>query len=159
MRTLLTVFAITAVLTTAAAAQALRFDPETGRPMLRATNTGTTVPATNTYTDEYNYNVGTSFSAPIVAGILVGVLVAGIGDGNGVPWPRKLALMYLLIGSLATALGTIQAPNSWFYAAFFVIICGSLAASVCLAAQILIGRSTRTTGGGKTGRPARTDWI
>jgi serine protease len=32
-------------------------------------NSGTTVPANNTYTDEYNYNVGTSFSAPIVSGI------------------------------------------------------------------------------------------
>jgi serine protease len=44
-----------------------------GQPCLfsivTSTNSGTTVPETNTYTDEYNYNVGTSFSAPIVAGI------------------------------------------------------------------------------------------
>jgi serine protease len=33
------------------------------------TNSGTTVPATNTYTDETHFNVGTSFSAPIVASI------------------------------------------------------------------------------------------
>ncbi|MBS0396420.1 MAG: S8 family serine peptidase, partial [Proteobacteria bacterium] len=33
------------------------------------TNTGSTVPATNTYTDQMNPNVGTSFSAPIVSGI------------------------------------------------------------------------------------------
>ena len=33
------------------------------------TNSGTTVPANNTYTDEYSFNVGTSFSAPIVSGI------------------------------------------------------------------------------------------
>jgi len=33
------------------------------------TNSGTTVPASNTYTDEHNFNVGTSFSAPIVSGI------------------------------------------------------------------------------------------
>src|SRR5262249_39909308 len=31
------------------------------------TNTGTTVPASNTYTDQISFNVGTSFSAPIVA--------------------------------------------------------------------------------------------
>ena len=41
-----------------------------GQPCLfsivTTTNTGTTVPATNTYTDENNFNVGTSFSAPIV---------------------------------------------------------------------------------------------
>jgi serine protease len=44
-----------------------------GQPCLfsivTTTNSGTTVPETSTYTDEYNYNVGTSFSAPIVAGI------------------------------------------------------------------------------------------
>jgi serine protease len=44
-----------------------------GQPCLfsivTTTNSGTTVPANNTYTDEYNYNVGTSFSAPIVSGI------------------------------------------------------------------------------------------
>ncbi len=33
------------------------------------TNSGLTVATSNTYTDEYNYNVGTSFSAPIVSGI------------------------------------------------------------------------------------------
>jgi serine protease len=33
------------------------------------TNSGTTVPANNIYTDETNFNVGTSFSAPIVSGI------------------------------------------------------------------------------------------
>src|SRR5262249_18478598 len=32
-------------------------------------NTGTTVPGTNGYTDQLNPNLGTSFSAPIVAGI------------------------------------------------------------------------------------------
>jgi serine protease len=32
-------------------------------------NTGTTVPATNSYTDQINVNLGTSFSAPIVSGI------------------------------------------------------------------------------------------
>ncbi len=32
-------------------------------------NLGTTVPGTNSYTDQLNYNVGTSFSAPIVSGI------------------------------------------------------------------------------------------
>ncbi len=34
-----------------------------------ATNLGTTTPAANGYTDTYNYNVGTSFSAPQVAGV------------------------------------------------------------------------------------------
>jgi serine protease len=43
------------------------------------TNTGTTVPSSNTYTDEYNFNVGTSFSAPIVAGI-AGLMLAVNGN-------------------------------------------------------------------------------
>jgi serine protease len=44
-----------------------------GQPCLfsivTTTNSGTTVPASNTYTDEQNFNVGTSFSAPVVSGI------------------------------------------------------------------------------------------
>ena len=37
-------------------------------PILTATNTGTTTPATNTYSDSFNISVGTSFSAPMVSG-------------------------------------------------------------------------------------------
>jgi len=36
--------------------------------ILTATNTGATGPATNTYSDSFNYSVGTSFSAPLVSG-------------------------------------------------------------------------------------------
>jgi serine protease len=39
------------------------------RSMDTTTNSGLTVATANTYTDEYNYNVGTSFSAPVVSGI------------------------------------------------------------------------------------------
>lgn len=34
------------------------------------TNLGTTTPSTNSYTDQTNYNLGTSFSAPIVSGTI-----------------------------------------------------------------------------------------
>ena len=37
-------------------------------PILAATNTGITTPAASSYTDSFNYSVGTSFSAPLVAG-------------------------------------------------------------------------------------------
>ncbi|HTL93584.1 MAG TPA: S8 family serine peptidase [Steroidobacteraceae bacterium] len=47
--------------------------------IVTTTNTGTNGPASNTYTDEYNFNVGTSFSAPIVAGI-AGLMVAVNGN-------------------------------------------------------------------------------
>ena len=54
-----------------------------GQPCLfsieTTTNTGTTVPQTNTYTNEYNFNVGTSFSAPIVSGI-AGLMLAVNGN-------------------------------------------------------------------------------
>jgi len=43
------------------------------------TNSGTTVPQSNTYTDEYNFNVGTSFSAPLVSGI-AGLMLAVNGN-------------------------------------------------------------------------------
>lgn len=45
----------------------------TGQPCLfsleTTSNTGTTVPAASSYTDETSFNIGTSFSAPIVSGI------------------------------------------------------------------------------------------
>jgi serine protease len=54
-----------------------------GQPCLfsivTTTNSGTTGPANNTYTNEYNFNVGTSFSAPIVVGI-AGLMLAVNGN-------------------------------------------------------------------------------
>jgi serine protease len=37
--------------------------------IVTATNSGTTTPATHSYTNQFDYNVGTSFTAPIVSGI------------------------------------------------------------------------------------------
>ena len=37
-------------------------------PILTAINTGATTPGNNTYSDSFNFSVGTSFSAPLVAG-------------------------------------------------------------------------------------------
>lgn len=42
-------------------------------------NLGTTTAGTHSYTDQFNYNVGTSFSAPIVAGI-AGLMVSANGN-------------------------------------------------------------------------------
>ena len=54
-----------------------------GQPCLfsinTTTNSGTTVPENDIYTDQFNYNVGTSFSAPIVAGI-AGLMLAVNGN-------------------------------------------------------------------------------
>lgn len=38
-------------------------------PILTATDSGETVPVRSTYTDSFNYSVGTSFSTPLVAGV------------------------------------------------------------------------------------------
>jgi serine protease len=38
-------------------------------PILTATNAGSTVPAANAYSDSFNFSVGTSFSAPMAAGV------------------------------------------------------------------------------------------
>jgi serine protease len=67
------------------------------------TNTGTTVPATNTYTDEYNTNLGTSFSAPqvaAIAGLMLAVngnlnaaqLLARLQEGAAKPFPVSLTV-------------------------------------------------------------------
>ena len=61
-------------------------------------NTGTTVPGSSTYTDQTNFNIGTSFSAPIVSGIAglmlsvngnltAGQLIARLQLGATAPFP------------------------------------------------------------------------
>jgi serine protease len=48
-------------------------------PISTATNFGTTTPAANGYTDQLNFNIGTSFSAPIVAAI-AGLMLSTNGN-------------------------------------------------------------------------------
>ena len=66
--------------------------------VLTTTNSGATVPASSTYTNEYNYNVGTSFAAPLVsatAGLMLAVngnltpaqLIARLRAGATSPFP------------------------------------------------------------------------
>lgn len=50
-----------------------------GYSLITADNSGQTVPASSTYTDDANYNIGTSFSAPIVAAMAG--LMHGVNDG------------------------------------------------------------------------------
>jgi serine protease len=46
--------------------------------IVTTTNTGATAPVTHQYTDQFDYNVGTSFSAPIVSGIAA--LMASVNE-------------------------------------------------------------------------------
>ncbi len=59
--------------TIAVSAPAGNCDSDPGLPcfysIITTTNTGTTIPASNTYTSQESYNIGTSFSAPQVAAI------------------------------------------------------------------------------------------
>jgi serine protease len=68
--------------------------------MQTTTNAGTTVPTTNTYTNEFDYNVGTSFAAPLVAataGLMLAVnddltppqLIARMQAAAKVPFPSS----------------------------------------------------------------------
>ena len=43
-------------------------------PILAATDTGTTIPAGPAYTDSFNFSIGTSYSAPLVSGVVALVL-------------------------------------------------------------------------------------
>jgi serine protease len=73
-----------------------------GQPCLfsiaTTSNTGSTVPGASTYTDQSNFNIGTSFSAPIVSGIAglmlsvngnltAGQLIARLQLGATAPFP------------------------------------------------------------------------
>jgi hypothetical protein len=83
-------------------------------------------------------------SAPIVAALLVGIIVAGSRESTGFPWYRQLALMYLLLGSLATALGTLPA-NGWFLGTCFFLIFGGLSAATWLTIDIVLNSSPQVS--------------
>ncbi len=66
-------------------------------------NSGTTAPASNIYTNQANFNVGTSFSAPLVAGVASlmlgldqnltpGLIRARLQEGAGRPFPVNRAI-------------------------------------------------------------------
>jgi peptidoglycan/LPS O-acetylase OafA/YrhL len=76
-------------------------------------------------------------AAPLVAGLLIGVVFEGsriadrrvqAGGGMLVYQQRRLSSFYVLAGSLFTALGALPA-NGWFFGFCFLVLCGSLAAS------------------------------
>jgi serine protease len=83
------------------------------------TNSGTTTPGTNTYTDEYNFNVGTSFSAPLVSGIAglmlavngnltSGQLIARLQLGVSTPFPAPAGLQACHVPAGQTDLQTSE---------------------------------------------------
>ncbi|MBV9621784.1 MAG: S8 family peptidase [Gammaproteobacteria bacterium] len=94
-----------------------------GQPCLfsidTTSNTGTTVPAASTYTDQSNFNVGTSFSAPIVAGI-AGLMLAVNGNltagqlinrlqlGAGKPFPTPSGVPPCHVPASSTDLQTSE---------------------------------------------------
>jgi serine protease len=83
------------------------------------TNSGTTVPETNIYTDQYNINVGTSFSAPLVSGIAglmlavngnltSGQLIARLQLGVSTPFPAPVGLQACHVPASQTDLQTSE---------------------------------------------------
>jgi serine protease len=73
------------------------------------TNEGATTPGTNSYTDQVNSNLGTSFSAPIVSGIAAlmrsvnanltpSQLIARI-EASATPYPQPVGLAQCVVGS------------------------------------------------------------
>lgn len=78
-------------------------------------------------------------SAPLVGALLVGVLVDGLRRGGRIDRSRQVAVMYVLLGALATALGTLGS-NGWFFGSCFIVIFGSLAASAYLVIDIVLAQ-------------------
>jgi hypothetical protein len=79
-------------------------------------------------------------SAPLVAGLLVGVMIDGRTTKKSSQPDRQAGLLFLLVGALATAFGTIG-TNGWFFGTCFFVIFGSLAASAWLVVGIVFERT------------------
>jgi len=87
-----------------------------GSPCLRSIDTtvneGATVPGANSYTDEFNSNLGTSFSAPIVSGVAALMRSANANltppqliarmRSSATPYPQPLGLAACVNGSAST---------------------------------------------------------
>lgn len=87
-------------------------------PMLSTTNSGITKPALSTYTDSYNVAVGTSFSAPLVAGTVALMLSKrpSLTPGEIVTVLKGTARAFPSSGAAPNADGTLipacHAPDS-----------------------------------------------
>ena len=76
-------------------------------------------------------------SAPIVAALLIAVLVpVPRNDEKGFSPPQQIAVMYLLIGAVAAAIGTFNAYG-WILGLSFELILGGIATSIWLVWNIL----------------------
>jgi hypothetical protein len=74
-------------------------------------------------------------SAPVVAALLIAVLVP-VSDAQRFTPPRQIAVMYLLIGAVAAAIGTYNA-SGWIFGLSFELIVGGIATSIWLVWNIL----------------------
>ncbi len=88
-----------------------------GNPCLRSIDTtvneGATVPGTNSYTDQTNSNLGTSFSAPIVSGVAALMRAANANltppqliariKASATPFPQPTGLAQCVAGSTSSA--------------------------------------------------------
>ncbi|HSD66577.1 MAG TPA: S8 family peptidase, partial [Vicinamibacteria bacterium] len=76
-------------------------------PILAATDSGDTVPVSSTYTDSYNYSVGTSFSTPLVAA--VAALVLSVHPGMK---PEEVALLLKSSARPFPAVGSVGGSST-----------------------------------------------
>jgi hypothetical protein len=79
-------------------------------------------------------------SAPIVAALLIAVLVP-VSRERHFELPQQIAVMYLLIGAVAAAIGTFEA-HGWIIGLSFELILGGLATSIWLVWDILPNRES-----------------
>jgi hypothetical protein len=81
-------------------------------------------------------------SAPLVGGLLVGILFQGAPGGEAAHdlyRQRQLGVIYMLAGAVCTALGNIPGYG-WFYGSCFLVICGSLAAACYVVMGIVLAK-------------------
>ncbi|MEY4414950.1 MAG: hypothetical protein RIQ53_2243 [Pseudomonadota bacterium] len=83
-------------------------------PIITATNSGTRTAVTHTWTDGYDYAIGTSFSAPMVAGTAALMLSANpaLTPAQITSLLQSTARAFPTIGAQDSTAGTCQAPGS-----------------------------------------------
>ena len=78
-------------------------------------------------------------TAPLIAGLFIGIVFAGTGNGGGRPQVqqvKELGLVYVLSGAVATAFGNIPGEG-WVYGCCFLVVCGCVASSCYVIMQMV----------------------
>jgi hypothetical protein len=103
----------------------------------------------------YSYGSATPFPVsefckditPVIASLLLGIVLVGTLDNAPLRNQKRLAMLYVVLGAIATAVGNVPThptvvgnvvtyPTSWIFGVCYLAVCGSLGASAFVVVSV-----------------------